>query len=39
MNLHNFKEEFYDLVKATSEYYQINQIYVEKNYYVFLLLK
>ena len=39
MNLHNFKEEFYDLVKATSEYYQINQIYVEKDYYVFLLLK
>ena len=39
MNLHDLKNEFYDLVKATSDYYKINEIYVEKDYYVFVLLK
>ena len=37
MNLHDSKKDFLDLVKATSDYYKINVVYVEKDYYVFLL--
>ena len=32
MNLHNLKREFYDLMKNTSDYYKINETYVEKDY-------
>ena len=32
MNLHNLKRKFYDLIKNTSDYYKINETYVEKNY-------
>ena len=39
MNLHNLKREFYDLIKNTSDYYKINETYVEKDYFVFVLLK
>ena len=39
MNLHNLKREFYDLIKNTSDYYKINETYVEKDYFVFVLIK
>lgn len=39
MNLYDSKKDFFDLVKATSDYYKINEVYVEKDYYVFMFLK
>ena len=32
MNLHNLKRKFYDLIKNTSDYYKINETYVENDY-------
>ena len=39
MNLHNFKESFYELIEHASIYYNVDEAYIEKDYYVSLLLK
>lgn len=39
MNLHLNKELFNDVITYVSEYYQINQAIIEKDYYVSLFLK
>ena len=39
MNLHNFKEIFYELIEHASIYYSVDEAYIEKDYYVSLLLE
>ena len=39
MNLHDFAEDFRDLIFATAQYKNIREVYVEKDYWVTLILK
>lgn len=39
MNLHLYKEQFYDFIALTADYFQIDESIVEKDYYVTLFLK
>lgn len=39
MNLHNFKESFNELIELASIYYNVDEAYIEKDYYVSLILK
>ena len=39
MNLHNYKETFYELIELASIYFNVDPAYIEKDYYVSLLLK
>lgn len=39
MNLHNFKESFNELIEHASIYYNVDEAYIEKDYYVSLILK
>ena len=39
MNLHNNEKDFISLIRIVSEYYKIDPAFVEKDYFVTLLLK
>lgn len=39
MLLHNFKDEFYQVIKKTSEEFGLSELYIEKDYFVSLFLK
>jgi len=39
MNLHKNKEDFRDLIKLAADYFKITEVYVEKDYWVTLILK
>lgn len=39
MNLHKNKEDFKALIKLTADYFKITEVYIEKDYWVTLILK
>jgi len=39
MKLHKNQEDFKDLIKLTADYFKISEVYIEKDYWVTLILK